>query len=229
MMSGQHEGKLVLKVPAASSESDFPITDCRPFLDADATYLVTGGLGGLGLKLLFFLASSGARHLTLMDRDPQGRRSVDWIRKASDLAFFFPDCEIHIVSGDVAVEEDVQRCIAKLQKPLKGVFHLAGVLDDRSLTDMSPESLARVFAPKALAHYISTGLQPGTSLITSFYFLLLPRHLVTQDKSTIAQPMLSSTVWLSIDDDRAFRACLIIWRPSPRSEWRHEISMYCVR
>ena len=229
MMSGQHEGKLVLKVPAASSESDFPITDCRPFLDADATYLVTGGLGGLGLKLLFFLASSGARHLTLMDRDPQGRRSVDWIRKASDLAFFFPDCEIHIVSGDVAVEEDVQRCIAKLQKPLKGVFHLAGVLDDRSLTDMLPESLARVFAPKALAHYISTGPPPGTSLITSFYFLLLPRHLVTQDKSTIAQPMLSSTVWLSIDDDRAFRACLIIWRPSPRSEWRHEISMYCVR
>ena len=84
-----------------------------------------------------------------MDRDPQGRRSVDWIRKASDLAFFFPDCEIHIVSGDVVVEEDVQRCMAQLQRPLKGVFHLAGVLDDRSLTDMSPESLSRVFAPKA--------------------------------------------------------------------------------
>ena len=149
MMSGQHEGKLVLKVPSVPSESDFPITDCRPFLDAGATYLVTGGLGGLGLKLLFFLASSGARHLTLMDRDPQGRRTVDWIRKASDLAIFFPDCEIHVTPGDVAVEEDVKRCIAELQRPLKGVFHLAGVLDDRAFSDMSAESLAKVFAPKA--------------------------------------------------------------------------------
>ena len=149
MMSGQHEGKLALKVPTVSSESDFPIIDCRPFLDADATYLVTGGLGGLGLKLLSFLAASGARHLTLMDRDAQRRRSVDWIRQASDLAYFFPDCEIHIVSGAVAVEDNVQHCIAQLQRPLKGVFHLAGVLDDRSLADMSIESLARVFAPKA--------------------------------------------------------------------------------
>ena len=149
MMSGQHEGKLALKVPAASSESNFPIIDCRPVLDPDATYLVTGGLGDLGLKLLSFLAACGARHLTVMDRDPEGRRSVDWIRQASDLAHFFPDCEIHIVSGDVAVKEDVQGCITQLQKPLKGVFHLAGVLDDRLLADMSPESLAKVFAPKA--------------------------------------------------------------------------------
>ena len=149
MMSGQHTGKLVLVAPEMSGETDFPITDCRPFLDAGATYLVTGGLGGLGLRLLFYLANSGARHLTLMDRDPHRRRSVDWIRQASNLDRFFSDCEIHVVSGDVAVEEDVRRCIAQLQRPLKGVFHLAGILDDRSLTDMSPESMAKVFAPKA--------------------------------------------------------------------------------
>ena len=149
MMKGRHEGKLVLKAPPASTDSYFPITDCRPFLDPEATYLVTGGLGGLGLKILFFLAISGARHLTLMDRDPQRRRSADWILKASDLATFFPDCEIHVVGGDVAAEEDVKCCIAKLRRPLKGVFHLAGVLDDRSLTDLSPESMTRVFAPKA--------------------------------------------------------------------------------
>ena len=149
MMNGQHTGKLVLVAPEVSGETDFPITDCRPFLDPNATFLVTGGLGGLGLKLLNYLASSGARHLTLMDRDPQRRRSVDWIRKASNLDRFFSDCEIHVVSGDVSVEGDVRRCIAQLQRPLKGVFHLAGVLDDRTLTDMSPESMAKVFRPKA--------------------------------------------------------------------------------
>jgi hypothetical protein len=43
----------------------------------------------------------------------------------------------------------VQRCIAGLQRPLKGVFHLAGTLDDCLLADLTPESLATVFAPKA--------------------------------------------------------------------------------
>ncbi len=163
MMNGQHTGKLVLVAPEVSGETDFPITDCRPFLDPGATFLVTGGLGGLGLKLLNYLASSGARHLTLMDRDPQRGRSVDWIRQASNLDRFFSDCEIHVVSGDVSVEEDVRRCIAQLQRPLKGVFHLAGVLDDRLLTDLSPESLASVFAPKAdgalYLHRATTGCE----------------------------------------------------------------------
>ena len=52
MMSGQHEGKLALTVP--SSETDFPISDCRPFLDADATYLVTGGMGGPRAEAVIF-------------------------------------------------------------------------------------------------------------------------------------------------------------------------------
>ena len=155
MMAGQHQGKLVLKVPPASGDPEFRVADKRPFLDPDATYLVTGGLGGFGLRLLSFLAVSGARHLTLMDRDPKRRRSVGWVRQASTLSYMRDelgldmDVEIDIVSGDVAVEADVGRCIAGLQKPLKGVFHLAGTLDDRLLDDVSSESIAKVFAPKA--------------------------------------------------------------------------------
>ena len=149
MMSGQHEGKLVLEAPTRSGDSSLPVTDCRPFLDPDATYLVTGGLGGLGMKLLLYLAGCGARHLTLMDRASRGRRSEEWVRRASALGRLFPDCEVHVVPGDVAVDEDVKGCMARLQRPLKGVFHLAGVLDDRALPDMSADSVARVFAPKA--------------------------------------------------------------------------------
>ena len=110
---------------------------------------MTGGLGGLGLRFLPYLVASGARHLTLMDRDPERRRSVDWVRQSSTLADMDEEVEVDIVAGDVAEEADVQRCIAQLHRPLKGVFHLAGVLDDRYLADMSPESLTRVFASKA--------------------------------------------------------------------------------
>ena len=153
LMNGQHQGKLVVKAPAASGPPGFPIADDRPFLDPDATYLVTGGMGGLGLRVVALLVASGARHLTLMDRDRDRRRSVDWVRQASGIDSFFPglrdEIEIDIVPGNVAVAEDVEHCIAQLRRPLKGVLHLAGIVDDHLLLDLSPDSVARVFAPKA--------------------------------------------------------------------------------
>ena len=151
MTTGQHTGKLVLRAPAASDADRLPIVDLRPFLDPDATYLVTGGMGGFGRLLLPYLASAGVRHITLLDRDPQRRRSADWVRKTSALWYLTEQeqIDIDIVQGDVAEEADVRRCIAGLQRPLKGVFHLAGTLDDCLLTDLTNESLAKVFAPKA--------------------------------------------------------------------------------
>ena len=149
MTTGQHTGKLVLQAPEKPSDHALPIVDLRPFLDPDATYLVTGGMGGFGKLLLPYLASAGARHLTLLDRDPQRRRSADWVRKTSALWYLTEEIDIDIVQGDIAEEADVQRCIAGLQRPLKGVFHLAGTLDDCLLTDLTNESLAKVFAPKA--------------------------------------------------------------------------------
>ena len=149
MTTGQHQGKLVLKAPSEAADPDFPIDDQRPLLDPDATYLVTGGLGGFGQRLLPYLVTAGARHLTLMDRDPERRRSEYWLRQSTTLATKDEGVEIDLVQGDVAIEADVRRCIANVKKPLKGVFHLAGVLDDCLLADMTADSIARVFAPKA--------------------------------------------------------------------------------
>ena len=150
MAAGQHQGKLVLTAPADSDNPGFSIADVRPLFDPDATYLVTGALGGFGLRLLPYLAASGARHLTLIDRHPERHRDADWIRRSSALAYMDEQVEFDILAGDVAVEDDVRRCVAQIQRPLKGVFHLAGVLDDRLIDDLSAQSVARVFAPKAL-------------------------------------------------------------------------------
>ena len=162
MTTGQHQGKLVLQAPLASADPGFPIDDRRPLLDPDATYLVTGGLGGFGQRLLPYLVTAGARHLTVMDRDPERRRSEHWLRQSTTLAKIGSGVEIDIVSGDVAVEADVRRCVANLKRPLKGVFHLAGTLDDCLLDDLSAESVARVFAPKAHGalhlHHATVGL-----------------------------------------------------------------------
>ncbi len=153
MAAGRHQGKLVLKAPTKSDDPGFPVADVRPLFDHDATYLVTGGLGGFGLRLLPYLVAMGARHITLLDRDPERRRDAGWIRRSTALAYMDKPVEFDIVTGDVAVKADVRRCIAGVQRPLRGVFHLAGVLDDRLLDDLSAESVARVFAPKALGAF----------------------------------------------------------------------------
>ena len=149
MTKGKHQGKLVLTAPPDPHDPGFPIADFRPFLDPEATYLVTGGLGGFGLRLLPYLVAAGARHLTLLDRDPKRRRTAEWVRRSSALWKLSEPCELDIVSGDVQSEEDVRQCIAGMRRPLKGVFHLAGTLEDRILIDVTPESLDTVFAPKA--------------------------------------------------------------------------------
>ena len=163
MMTGQHEGKLVLKSPPAPGDRKFPVVDRRPLLDADATYLVTGGLGGFGQRLLPYLVTAGARHLTLMDRDPERRRSEYWLRQSTTLSELGQGVEIDLVKCDVSDEADVRSCVANLKKPLKGVFHLAGTLDDCLLADMSAESISRVFAPKARGalnlHRATAGLE----------------------------------------------------------------------
>ena len=162
MTSGQHQGKLVLKAPSKPGTADFQIDDRRPMLDPEGTYLVTGGLGGFGQRILPYLVMAGARHLTLMDRDPERRRSETWLRQSTTLAEVGDGVEIDLVPGDVADEADVRRCVANVRKPLKGVFHLAGILDDCLLADLTRESIARVFAPKARGalnlHLATTGL-----------------------------------------------------------------------
>ena len=180
MTSGQHQGKLVLKAPPASAAPDFPIDDRRPLLDPDATYLVTGGLGGFGQRLLPYLVTAGARHLTLMDRDPERRRSETWLRRSTTLADIGEGVEIDLVQGDVAEEADVRRCVADVKRPLKGVFHLAGALDDCMLADLSADSVARVFAPKARG---ALNLHRATAGLALDHFVM-----VSSTSSTFGNP-----------------------------------------
>ena len=59
MTTGQHTGKLVLQAPGTAGGEPPPVADLRPYLDAEATYLVTGGFGGFGRLLLPYLATAG--------------------------------------------------------------------------------------------------------------------------------------------------------------------------
>ncbi len=112
----------------------------------DATYLVTGGLKGLGLLAGQWLAGEGARHLLLA-----GRSAPDATALEAIAAMQAEGVSVKTVSADVATAEGVARLMAALQDmpALGGVIHGAAVLDDGVLIKQTPERFAAVMGPKA--------------------------------------------------------------------------------
>ncbi|MFJ9430395.1 amino acid adenylation domain-containing protein [Streptomyces sp. NPDC101490] len=115
----------------------------------DAAYLVTGGLGGLGLEAARMLCDAGARHLVLLGRTPgeeAAREPIERLRAAG--------ATVTTYAVDVADREALADVLGRIDADpalpaLAGVLHLAGVLDDGVLLLQSPERLAGVMAPKA--------------------------------------------------------------------------------
>jgi NADPH:quinone reductase-like Zn-dependent oxidoreductase/NADP-dependent 3-hydroxy acid dehydrogenase YdfG/acyl carrier protein len=137
MAQARHIGKVVLAAPEA-------IVRGERGLDPQATYLVTGGLGALGRIAARRLIDSGARSVVLAGRSAEA---------ADDGAPLGPDLpegvEVLVRRCDVSREEDVAALVAGLERPLRGIVHAAGVLDDAMVAGQTPERLAAVMAPKA--------------------------------------------------------------------------------
>ena len=128
----------------------------------DGTYLVTGGLGALGLEVAHVLVSLGARRLALVGRDSPSlaaRAAIGELEgQGARVAVFAADVAD---AGQLAGVLDAIAADSAL-RPLRGVLHLAGVLDDGVLRRQTPDRFAAVMAPKAtgasLLHELTAGL-----------------------------------------------------------------------
>ncbi|MET8950234.1 SDR family NAD(P)-dependent oxidoreductase [Streptomyces sp. NPDC004129] len=112
----------------------------------DGTYLVTGGLGALGLHTADWLVRRGARHLALV-----GRRDPSAAAERSIRAWQQEGVRVAVHRADVADFHDVQRVLTDVSgslPPLRGVVHAAGVLDDGGLQRQNTDRLRAVMAPK---------------------------------------------------------------------------------
>ena len=115
-----------------------------PFeLDAEASYLITGGVGALGLQVAQFLATSGARHLLLTGRSGV---STDDQRTALH-ALEDAGVKVDVVAADIGNADDVARVLS-LAPGLRGIVHAAGVLDDGMLMQQNAERFSKVASPK---------------------------------------------------------------------------------
>jgi NADPH:quinone reductase-like Zn-dependent oxidoreductase len=134
MAQGHHTGKLV-------------ITQRQPVAVSDrATYLISGGLGGLGLACAQWLAGLGARHLVLLSR-----RAPNEVARAKIAELETQGVEVFVAPVDVADGESVRTLLADAARrmpPLRGILHAAGSVDDGLLTEQSWSRFERVMAPK---------------------------------------------------------------------------------
>jgi acyl transferase domain-containing protein/acyl carrier protein len=136
MAQAKHIGKIVLDASALGG------LDLAPA----ATYLVTGGLGGLGLALARWLVDRGARKLVLVGRSAPGAEAVRAIAELEARG-----ADVRVERADVSRAQEVERVLAALPAgaPLRGVVHAAGVIDDAPVVKQDRERFARVLAPKA--------------------------------------------------------------------------------
>ena len=113
----------------------------------DATYLVTGGLGSIGLEIAGYLAAHGAKHLVLTSR----RAPSDAAQQRIDALGEQHGCEFRVVAADVADAHDVARLLATVQAelpPLAGIVHAAGEIGTTPLSNLDDAEVDRVFAGK---------------------------------------------------------------------------------
>ncbi len=119
----------------------------QPFqLRHDGAYLITGGLGGVGLKVARWLVERGAKHLALVGRSSPSASAEKTIRELE-----LSGCTVAALQADVSHYEQIagvfQR-VAESMPPLRGVIHCAGVFEDRLLANQEWPLFEKVFAPK---------------------------------------------------------------------------------
>ncbi|MBD2256617.1 type I polyketide synthase [Pseudanabaena sp. FACHB-2040] len=131
-------------------------------LQPEGTYLITGGLGALGLKLAHWMVAQGARQLVLTGRQqasPEAQAMVNQLEQSG--------VSVLIAQADVSSEVDMTRLFEQIKTslpPLLGVVHAAGVSRYEAIADMEPSALTAVLRPKLVGTWILHQLTQEMSL-----------------------------------------------------------------
>ncbi len=150
MQQSRQIGKIVVTI----DDSRVPVRQpqgtqlpAAPTLSRDATYLVTGGTDGFGLKSAAWLARLGAGHLVLLGR--RGPATPGLEATVADIEAL--GARVHVYACDVSDRPSLAAVLAQVRcdlPPLRGVVHAAMVLDDGLVRNLDALRLHRVLAPK---------------------------------------------------------------------------------
>ncbi|RKH50139.1 type I polyketide synthase [Corallococcus llansteffanensis] len=141
--------------------------DTRPLvLRGDASYIVTGGQGAIGLQVAEWAVARGARHLVLASRgepDATAHQAVERMRATG--------ARVHCARCDVGDREEVAALVARASEeaPIRGVIHAAGILRDGALLSLDDRRIAQVLRPKLAG---ARNLEIATARLPLDFFVL---------------------------------------------------------
>ncbi len=153
-----HTGKVVLDIPhQGQTRAVLPPEQVRVFRP-DGSYIVTGGLGGLGIFLAGEMAAAGCGRIVLNGRSAPSLEALQAIDRLRGTGV-----DIRVVRGDIADPETAERLVAAATEsglPVRGVLHAAAVVQDATLANVTDEVIDHCWAPKV---YGAWNLHQATS------------------------------------------------------------------
>lgn len=147
MQSGQHVGKIVATVAGEDLVPACGRTHSLR-LQPDTSYLVVGGLGGLGRRICEWLVDRGARHLIILSGSANTKAERDPFVPSLE----HRGCVVHLHACDVSDENQLaavlQACKEGDVPPIRGVIHADMVLQDALLSGMALDDFHATMNPK---------------------------------------------------------------------------------
>ena len=119
---------------------------------SDGTYLITGGLGALGLKIARWMVEQGARQLVLTSRRGASSEAQETLSQLEQAG-----ARVLVAQADVSNEEDMVKVLEEVSASmpaLRGIVHAAGVSRYEAISDMEPNALESVLRPKVVGTWI---------------------------------------------------------------------------
>ena len=144
MQQGTHVGKIVVRFP--QHEETLPYTPAipKPSFRDDRSYLLVGGMGGLGRAIAMWMVTQGAKHIIFLSRSAGKGKDDPAFTEELELM----GCKAQTFSGDVSDEALVNRIVATAHMPIAGVMQMAMILRDIGVLDMDFETYQAVTRPR---------------------------------------------------------------------------------
>jgi hypothetical protein len=146
LQKAKHIGKVVCLMPETLMENGELQTTAHIFNDR-STYLITGGLGGIGIEVTKWMSSQGALNIVLMGRSKASEKAAQTIANLNSIGK-----NICVIQGDVGKLEDCEKVLKFIKKsnllPLRGIMHVAGCLSDAMIVNQTWEKYKTCYNAK---------------------------------------------------------------------------------
>lgn len=182
MQPGQHIGRICMSLRSHSGDSKIDaiaVEQRKPLkLDDGASFLLVGGLGGLGRAVSTWMVEHGARHLIYLSRSAGcGPDEASFFLELNSMG-----CEVQIFQGSVSKLEDVVSAIKSVTRPLKGILQMSMVLRDENFLNMTLDQWNAATQPKIQGTWNLHNATVSANLQLDFFVLF------SSLSGTIGQP-----------------------------------------